>query len=206
MAVQDAERKDGDRVGRDAHRETATDGKVGLECPEQRGKPLRVVGDENVDAGGTGVDQRGERHPPIAPGRPFRRHDTDDLMARTTDDRRDALQHRRQPGEDRDPHLRKLTLRERDATSGDRLPSCVAPIRPQPARAQKVAPHDLRHSRAALLFAAGIPAPKVAAVRRHADARVTLMVYARLVESQPSERPVGDGQSLAHVNVCSSTH
>ena len=58
MAVQDAERRDGDRVGRDAHRETAAHGKVGLKCPKQRCKPLRTVGDENVDAGGTGVDQR----------------------------------------------------------------------------------------------------------------------------------------------------
>jgi hypothetical protein len=31
------------------------------------------------------------------------------------------------------------------------------------------------------------PGPKVAAVLRHADARVTLMVYAGLVESQRSE-------------------
>lgn len=52
---------------------------------------------------------------------------------------------------------------------------------------KKVAPHDLRHSCAALLLAAGVPAPKVAAVLRHADARVTLMVYAGLVESQRSE-------------------
>jgi integrase len=56
-----------------------------------------------------------------------------------------------------------------------------------PQGVKKVAPHDLRHSCAALLLAAGIPAPKVAAVLRHADARVTLMVYAGLVESQRSE-------------------
>jgi integrase len=49
---------------------------------------------------------------------------------------------------------------------------------------KKLAPHDLRHSCAALLLAAGVPAPKVAAVLRHADTRTTLVVYAGLVESQ----------------------
>jgi hypothetical protein len=39
----------------------------------------------------------------------------------------------------------------------------------------------------ALLLAAGVPVPKVAAVLRHTDARVTLMVYAGLVESQRSD-------------------
>jgi integrase len=52
---------------------------------------------------------------------------------------------------------------------------------------KKVSPHDLRHSCAALLLAAGVPAPKVAAILRHADARVTLTVYAGVVESQRSE-------------------
>src|SRR5207245_1885952 len=49
---------------------------------------------------------------------------------------------------------------------------------------KKVSPHDLRHSCAALLLAAGVPAPKVAAILRHADARITLTVYAGVVESQ----------------------
>jgi integrase len=49
---------------------------------------------------------------------------------------------------------------------------------------KKVSPHDLRHSAAGLLLARGVPAPKVAAVLRHADARVTLMVYAGLVEAE----------------------
>ena len=56
-----------------------------------------------------------------------------------------------------------------------------------PKEAKKVAPHDLRHSCAGLLFAAGVSAPKIAAVMRHADPRVTLMVYSGLVESQRSE-------------------
>ena len=48
----------------------------------------------------------------------------------------------------------------------------------------RVAPHDLRHSFAGLLFTAGISAPKVAAILRHASQRITLTVYAGLVESQ----------------------
>jgi integrase len=48
----------------------------------------------------------------------------------------------------------------------------------------RVAPHDLRHSFAGLLFTAGISAPKVAAILRHASPRITLTVYAGLVESQ----------------------
>jgi integrase len=50
-----------------------------------------------------------------------------------------------------------------------------------------VAPHDLRHSCAGLLFAAGVPVPKVAAILRHASPRITLAVYAGLVESQRAE-------------------
>jgi integrase len=50
-----------------------------------------------------------------------------------------------------------------------------------------VAPHDLRHSCAGLLFAAGVPLPKVAALLRHAHPRVTLSTYAGLVESQRAE-------------------
>jgi integrase len=56
-----------------------------------------------------------------------------------------------------------------------------------PAGAKKVSPHDLRHSCAGLLLAAGVPAPKVAAILRHADARITMLVYAGLVESQRVE-------------------
>jgi integrase len=56
-----------------------------------------------------------------------------------------------------------------------------------PPAAKPVAPHDLRHSCAGLLFAAGVPVPKVAAILRHADPRITLAVYAGLVESQRAE-------------------
>lgn len=52
---------------------------------------------------------------------------------------------------------------------------------------KKVAPHDLRHSCAGLLLAAGVSPPKVAAILRHADTRTTLTVYAGLVESQRVE-------------------
>jgi hypothetical protein len=37
------------------------------------------------------------------------------------------------------------------------------------------------------LLAAGVAAPKVAAVLRHADTRTTLTVYAGLVESQRAD-------------------
>jgi integrase len=57
-------------------------------------------------------------------------------------------------------------------------------IRPE---LKPVAPHDLRHSCAGLLFAAGVPVPKVAAILRHADPRITLSTYAGLVESQRAE-------------------
>ena len=40
---------------------------------------------------------------------------------------------------------------------------------------------------AGLLLAAGVPAPKVAAILRHADARAMLTVYAGLIESQRAE-------------------
>jgi len=56
-----------------------------------------------------------------------------------------------------------------------------------PSGVKPVAPHDLRHSCAGLLFAAGVPVPKVAAILRHADPRITLSTYAGLVESQRSE-------------------
>jgi integrase len=44
--------------------------------------------------------------------------------------------------------------------------------------------HDLRHSCAGLLLAAGTPMPKVAAILRHSNPRITADVYAGLVESQ----------------------
>jgi len=47
-----------------------------------------------------------------------------------------------------------------------------------------LSPHDLRHSCAALLLAAGTPAPRVAAIMRHADPRVTLTVYARIADRE----------------------
>jgi integrase len=56
-----------------------------------------------------------------------------------------------------------------------------------PKGAKKVAPHDLRHSCAGLLLAAGVPVPRVAAIMRHADPRVTLAVYGGLVETQRAE-------------------
>jgi integrase len=49
---------------------------------------------------------------------------------------------------------------------------------------KRVGCHDLRHSCAGLLLAAGVPAPRAAAVLRHADTRTLLTVYAGLVESQ----------------------
>jgi integrase len=52
---------------------------------------------------------------------------------------------------------------------------------------EKVGCHDLRHSCAGLLLAAGVSAPTVAAVLRHADTRTTLTSYAGLVETDRSE-------------------
>ena len=49
--------------------------------------------------------------------------------------------------------------------------------------AKKVGCHDLRHSCAALLLAAGVPATRAAAVLRHTNTRTLLIVYAGLVES-----------------------
>lgn len=56
-----------------------------------------------------------------------------------------------------------------------------------PEGAERVGCHDLRHSCAGLLFAAGQTAPTVAAVLRHADTRTTLDTYAGLVESDRQE-------------------
>jgi len=52
---------------------------------------------------------------------------------------------------------------------------------------ERIGCHDLRHSCAGLLFAAGRSAPTVAAVLRHADTRTTLTTYAGLVETNRSE-------------------
>ena len=56
-----------------------------------------------------------------------------------------------------------------------------------PEGVEKVGLHDLRHSCAGLLFAANIPAPKVAAILRHSDVRVTLTTYAGLVETDRAD-------------------
>jgi integrase len=56
-----------------------------------------------------------------------------------------------------------------------------------PEGAEQVGCHDLRHSCAGLLLAAGTPLPKVAAVLRHSDTRVTAEVHAGLVESARAE-------------------
>jgi integrase len=56
-----------------------------------------------------------------------------------------------------------------------------------PEGVEKIGCHDLRHSCAGLLFAAGAPAPTVAAVLRHADTRTTLTTYAGLVETNRAE-------------------
>jgi integrase len=56
-----------------------------------------------------------------------------------------------------------------------------------PEALEKVGCHDLRHSCAGLLFAAGMSAPTVAAVLRHADTRTTLTTYAGLVETNRAE-------------------
>ena len=80
---------------------------------------------------------------------------------------------------------------ERTASRTPNTALCGTPRRgdatAQPARAKPVAPHDLRHSCAGLLFAAGVSVPKVAAILRHANPRITLTVYAGLVESQRAE-------------------
>lgn len=52
---------------------------------------------------------------------------------------------------------------------------------------KRVGCHDLRHSCAGLLLAAGVSPTHAAAVLRHADTRTLLTVYAGLVESQRAE-------------------
>ena len=53
-----------------------------------------------------------------------------------------------------------------------------------PDGAERVGCHGLRHSAAGLLLAAGASMPKVAAILRHSNPRVTADVYAGLVESE----------------------
>ena len=74
------------------------------------------------------------------------------------------------------PHHRKNALRAIYA-AGD-----AAKLNP-PGR-PKVGCHSLRHSCAGLLLAAGVSAPRVAAILRHADARTTLSFCAGVIESQ----------------------
>jgi hypothetical protein len=80
---------------------------------------------------------------------------------------------------------------------GKRIPSQLGTLRAiygagdeaglNPEGVEKVGCHDLRHSCAGLLFAAGMTAPTVAAVLRHADTRTTLTTYAGLVETNRPE-------------------
>jgi integrase len=56
-----------------------------------------------------------------------------------------------------------------------------------PEGSERVGCHDLRHSCAGLLFAAGVSAPTVASVLRHSDTRVTLTTYAGLVETDRAD-------------------
>jgi len=53
-----------------------------------------------------------------------------------------------------------------------------------PKGSKKVVCHDLRHSCAGLLLAAGVPVTHAAAVLRHTNTRTLLIVYAGLVESE----------------------
>ena len=73
------------------------------------------------------------------------------------------------------PHDRRNVLRAVYA-AGD-----TAGLNPD--SAPRVSCHDLRHSCAGLLFSAGVSPPKVAAILRHSDVRMTLTTYAGLVET-----------------------
>ena len=53
---------------------------------------------------------------------------------------------------------------------------------------ERVGLHDLRHSLVAISFELGLTAPEVAVLARHANAKVTLTVYAGLT---------GDGREKA---------
>lgn len=107
---------------------------------------------------------------------------TADLVAELKAHRRRAAEHGLQRVH-RDalvfPHDRRNVLRAVYA-AGDRAglnPDVVS----------KVSCHDLRHSCAGLLFSAGVSAPKVAAILRHSDVRVTLTTYAGLVETDRAD-------------------
>lgn len=51
-----------------------------------------------------------------------------------------------------------------------------------------VTPHDLRHSTAGLLVAAGVTAPTACSILRHANPTVTLTFYARLSAAGQEQR------------------
>ena len=63
------------------------------------------------------------------------------------------------------------------------------------AKMRSVRFHDLRHTHATLLLAAGVPHHEVADRLGHADATITLKVYAGVLE----ERRHGLGDSFAAV-------
>ena len=69
-----------------------------------------------------------------------------------------------------------------------------------PDGAERIGCHDLRHSCAGLLFAAGMSAPTVAAVLRHADTRTTLTTYAGLVETDRADLRHDLGLAFANGN------
>jgi integrase len=69
-----------------------------------------------------------------------------------------------------------------------------------PEGVEKIGCHDLRHSCAGLLFAAGMSAPTVAAVLRHADTRTTLTTYAGLVETDRADLRHDLGLAFANGN------
>lgn len=52
---------------------------------------------------------------------------------------------------------------------------------------KRVGCHDLRHSCAGLLLAAGVPAPRIAAIMRHANVQTPLTTYAGVIETQRAD-------------------
>ena len=64
-----------------------------------------------------------------------------------------------------------------------------------PAGAEPVGLHDLRHSLVAIAFEQGLSAPEVAVLARHANAKVTLAVYAGIT---------GDGRGKAFAKLAGS--
>jgi polyisoprenyl-teichoic acid--peptidoglycan teichoic acid transferase len=67
-----------------------------------------------------------------------------------------------------------------------------------PPGVKRVAPHDLRHSCAGLLFAAGVPVPKISATLRHTSPRITLSLCrsGRVAALGAARRP-GGGAALS---------